>query len=101
MLCAQHQKTIVDDVLTLSKLDSQMLMVTPVDVQPIVVVQRALKMFENEIQNADIEMSFIVDESLNRLNIDWVRVDPQRVLQVRILILIRSSHALTDVLGPY
>jgi hypothetical protein len=61
-----------------------MLMVTPVDVQPAVVVQRALKMFENEIQNADIEMRFIVDSSLKRLGIDWVRVDPQRVLQVRI-----------------
>jgi PAS domain S-box-containing protein len=84
MLCAQHQKTIVDDVLTLSKLDSQMLLVTPVDVQPVVVVQRALKMFENEIQNADITMRFHVDESMPRLNIDWVRVDPQRLLQVLI-----------------
>ncbi|KAF2417442.1 hypothetical protein EJ08DRAFT_666488 [Tothia fuscella] len=84
MLCAQHQKTIVDDVLTLSKLDSQMLLVTPVDVQPVVVVQRALKMFENEIQNADITMGFHIDESLKRLKIDWVRVDPQRLLQVLI-----------------
>jgi hypothetical protein len=59
-----------------------MLMVTPVDVQPVMVVQRALKMFENEIQNADIEMRFLVDDSLKRLGIDWIRVDPQRVLQV-------------------
>lgn len=45
-LCAQHQKRIVDDVLTLSKLDSALLMVTPVDVQPVAVAQRALRMFE-------------------------------------------------------
>ena len=84
MFCAQHQKQIVDDVLTLSKLDSHMLMVTPIDVQPIMVVERALKMHENEIKNADINMQFFVDDSYNKLDIDWVRLDPQRVLQVLI-----------------
>lgn len=70
-LCALHQKRIVDDVLTLSKLDSQVLIVTPVDVQPLMVVQRALKMFENEIQSADIDMRFVVDKSYKDLGIDW------------------------------
>ncbi|KAL2349986.1 hypothetical protein BJ546DRAFT_545118 [Cryomyces antarcticus] len=83
-LCAQHQKRIVDDVLTLSKLDSAMLLVTPVDTQPLTVVQRALKMFEGELQTADIQMKFIVDESFKKLNVDWVRIDPSRVLQVLI-----------------
>lgn len=35
-LCAQHQKRIVDDILSVSKLDSQLLIVTPVDCQPLV-----------------------------------------------------------------
>ncbi|EOD43642.1 histidine kinase hhk13p [Neofusicoccum parvum] len=83
-LCAQHQKRIVDDVLTLSKLDSAMLLVTPVDVQPLTVVQRALKMFEGELQTADIQMEFVVDDSFSRLGVDWVRLDPSRVLQVLI-----------------
>lgn len=83
-LCAQHQKRIVDDILTLSKLDSAMLLVTPVDVQPLTVVQRALKMFEGELQTADIQMEFLVDESFSRLGVDWVRLDPSRVLQVLI-----------------
>ncbi|KAF1988615.1 hypothetical protein K402DRAFT_419437 [Aulographum hederae CBS 113979] len=83
-LCANHQKRIVDDVLTLSKLDSAMLMVTPVDVQPLTVVQRALKMFEGEVQTAGIQMRFIVDDSFKKLGIDWVRIDPSRVLQVLI-----------------
>lgn len=83
-LCAQHQKRIVDDVLTLSKLDSALLMVTPVDVQPMTVVQRALKMFEGELQTADILMKFVVDRSFKDLNVDWVRFDPSRVLQVLI-----------------
>ena len=77
-LCAQHQKRIVDDILTLSKLDSALLMVTPVDVQPVTVAQRALKMFEGEVQSADIEMRFKVDPSFRELDIDWVKMDPSR-----------------------
>lgn len=84
ILCAQHQKRIVDDVLTLSKLDSAMLLVTPVDVQPIAVMQRALKMFENELRTADIALRFRVDKSMEDLKIDWVRLDPSRLLQVLI-----------------
>ncbi|KAF1939000.1 hypothetical protein EJ02DRAFT_457342 [Clathrospora elynae] len=83
-LCAQHQKRIVDDVLTLSKLDSAMLMVTPVDAQPLQVVQRALKMFEGEVQTAGIHMEFVLANSFKKLNVDWVRIDPSRVLQVLI-----------------
>ena len=83
-LCANHQKRIVDDVLTLSKLDSALLIVTPVDVQSVHVVQRALKMFEGEMQNADIKMEFKVDDSFNKLRVDWVRIDPSRLLQVLI-----------------
>ena len=83
-LCAQHQKRIVDDVLTLSKLDSARLLVTPVDVQPGTVVQRALKMFEGELTKADILLDFQVDPSLHTLRVDWVRLDPSRLLQVLI-----------------
>ena len=83
-LCAMHQKRIVDDILTFSKLDSAMLMVAPVDVQPVSIVQRALKMFEGELQTADIKLEFALDDSLRMLQIDWVRLDPSRVLQVLI-----------------
>lgn len=83
-LCSQHQKRIVDDILTLSKLDSQLLLVTPVDAQPLTVVQRALKMHEGELSAADIQMKFVVDQSFRDLNLDWVRFDPSRVLQVLI-----------------
>ncbi|ERF75340.1 hypothetical protein EPUS_00133 [Endocarpon pusillum Z07020] len=83
-LCAQHQKRIVDDVLTLSKLDSARLLVTPVDVQPGTVVQRALKMFEGEFLTADILLDFQIDPSLHTLRVDWVRLDPSRLLQVLI-----------------
>lgn len=83
-LCAQHQKRIVDDVLTLSKLDSAMLLVTPADSQPVTVVQRALKMFEGELQNADITLDLKVHDSFHKHKVDWVKLDPSRLLQVLI-----------------
>lgn len=83
-LCAQHQKRIVDDILTLSKLDSALLIVTPVAVQPVAVVQRALKMFEGELDTNDIAMEFRMEKSYLDLGIDWVKLDPSRLLQVLI-----------------
>ena len=83
-LCAQHQKRIVDDILTLSKLDSALLLVTPCDIMPKSVVQQALKMFEGEVQTADIKLNFKVDSSINELDVGWVKLDPSRLLQVLI-----------------
>jgi hypothetical protein len=57
--------------------------VTPVDAQPLQVVQRALKMFEGEVQTAGIQMEFVLTDSFVNLNVDWVKIDPSRVLQVR------------------
>ena len=83
-LCSQHQKRIVDDILTLSKLDSHLLLVTPVHAQPLTVVQRALKMHEGELLAADIQLRFEVDQTYRDLELDWVRLDPSRVLQILI-----------------
>ena len=83
-LCAQHQKRIVDDVLTLSKLDSAMLLVTPIDTQPEVIAKRTVKMFEGESQTADIQLSVQIDKSYRNLSVDWVRLDPTRLSQVLI-----------------
>lgn len=41
-------------------------------------------MFEGEFQTADINMKFKVEESLQTLNVDWIRLDPSRLLQVLI-----------------
>lgn len=83
-LCAQHQKRIVDDVLTLSKLDSAMLLVTPIDTQPEAVARRTVKMFEGECQTADVQLHVQVDKSYRSLSIDYVRLDPTRLSQVLI-----------------
>lgn len=43
-LCAQHQKSIVDDILTVSKLDSDLLVISPSPVQPVAIARQAVKM---------------------------------------------------------
>ena len=83
-LCAQHQKRIVDDVLTVSKLDSALLIITPVAIQPVKIVQRAMKMFRNELDSNDIRLTFDIDDSYDQLNVDWVKLDPSRLLQILI-----------------
>lgn len=86
-LCVQHQKSIVDDILTISKLDSNLLLITPVASQPEQILSRALKMFESELQAKDIEAKFGVHPSYRELAVDWVSLDPSRVLQVLINLL--------------
>jgi PAS domain S-box-containing protein len=83
-LCAQHQKRIVDDVLTLSKLDSAMMAVAPVDTRPVTVAHKVLKMFEAELKTADIAIEFRFDPSYLEMQVDWVRLDPHRLSQVLI-----------------
>ncbi|KAF3009845.1 hypothetical protein E8E13_010470 [Curvularia kusanoi] len=83
-LCVQHQKSIVDDILTVSKLDSNLLLITPVPAQPLAVVQRAMNMFRPEVQAKDIELTFHPDHSVEDLKIDWVLLDPSRLLQITV-----------------
>ena len=82
MLCAQHQGVIINDVLTLSKLDAGLLLVSPIPTQPLKTVQQVLKMFEAEISSYDIGLEFHVEDSYYVIDVDWVLVDPARLTQV-------------------
>jgi PAS domain S-box-containing protein len=83
-LCVQHQRTIVDDILTISKLDSNLLTITPVPVQPAHIVQTAMNMFKPEGQAKDISLNYCPAPSLKDLNVDWVNLDPGRILQITV-----------------
>ncbi|KAL1613547.1 hypothetical protein SLS54_010518 [Diplodia seriata] len=80
--CSQHMKCIVDDVLTMSKLDSGLLMMTPVDTQPEALGRHAVKMFEAEAKAAGVDLKFTIDPSFRQLGLDWVSLDPTRLLQI-------------------
>ncbi len=95
--CSLHQKRVIDDVLTLSKLDSNLILITPVRVQSAVVVSEALRMFEVECNQMDIKLEFRKDPTSE--GYDWVMLDPSRLLQVLInLLYVIVDHciALTD-----
>lgn len=84
ILCAQHQKRIVDDILTLSKLDSSLLRVSPEEVDPIATCRHAFKLHHQEIAAAQIQTALHVRDSYYALNITKVFLDPSRLLQVLI-----------------
>lgn len=86
-LCAQHQTRIIDDILTLSKLDSSLLHITPVEVQPSVVVEKSLRIFDGELRKNGVNFKYIIEPSYSDLAIDWVMLDPSRVLRILINLL--------------
>jgi signal transduction histidine kinase len=83
--CSTHAKRIIDDVLTLSKLDSNLILITPIRVQPTVVVHDAIKMFMIECQQTGITLEFIKDGSIKEFG--FVVLDPSRLLQILINLL--------------
>ena len=95
--CAAHQKRIVDDVLTMSKLDSNLLAVTPTTVDPIQVVRQAFKMFEVEARRVDINLTMEIDRSYHDLDIDFLDLDPSRLKQVLINLLTNALKFTKDV----
>ncbi|KAK5165148.1 uncharacterized protein LTR77_009246 [Saxophila tyrrhenica] len=96
ILCAQHQKRIVDDILTLSKLDASLLEISPDRVQPPELLYKALTMFESEIKRAGITAKVDVEPTYELLNVDWVILDPSRVLQVVINLLTNAIKFTQD-----
>ncbi|KAH6697049.1 virulence sensor protein bvgS [Plectosphaerella plurivora] len=85
--CAQHQKRIVDDILTMSKLDSKLLAVTPCTVNPVQIGFEAIKMFDVEARRTDIDLTMTIDPSFTNLGHEYLDLDPSRVKQVLINLL--------------
>lgn len=87
LACAEHQKRIVDDVLTMSKLDFEMLSIISGPVQPRKLIDAALTMFEADFLSNGIEMSVKEDLSIQESPLQWVSCDGSRVTQIFINLL--------------
>jgi hypothetical protein len=73
------------DVLTTSKLDSGLFVMTPIDVQLESIARDAVKMFEGEAKAADVGLVLRIEESCKQGNVNNISLDPTRVLQVLIV----------------
>ena len=76
-----------EDLQKVSKLESGMLQVTPVDCEPVTIVKQIYQIFDAELQSKKIEMSIMQDSSYQDLDIEWVRADPSRISQILINLL--------------
>lgn len=86
-ICAQHQRHIVDDILTMSKMDSDLLAISSATVDPRVVATESLKMFEVEARRVDINLTMTIDKAYDDLKIEFLDFDPSRLRQVLINLL--------------
>ena len=83
-LCISHQKNIVDDVLSYSKLDSSMLALTPKPSQPERELRGNAKIFQPEFRKHGIEFECRIDDDYNNLKVEWTMADLSRIGQVLI-----------------
>lgn len=75
----------------MSKLESGLFVMTPVDVQLATVARDAVKMFEGEARSSGIDLVLRLEESLIQLKDINVSLDPTRVMQVLIVSFITSN----------
>lgn len=83
-LCVAHQKKIIDDVLTFSKLDASMLSLTPRRIMPKRDIATSLTMFRPELRKHGIKFEYVLDRTYADCKIDWVLADMDRMSQVLI-----------------
>lgn len=100
MQCANHQKRIIDDVLTLSKLDSMLLSITPTATRPAKLVNSISSIFQAELKSNNIRYNVTADPSLSELSIDHVYLDPSRVTQIFINLLTNSIKFVKNSKDP-
>ncbi|KAJ5504415.1 CheY-like superfamily [Penicillium fimorum] len=86
-LCVRHQKKIVNDVLTFSKLDASMLPLSPRKVQPQRHLTIPMAIFRPELRKQRIHFEYKADVSYAKCGIDWVMADLDRMGQVLVNIL--------------
>ncbi|KAJ4301334.1 hypothetical protein N0V90_003426 [Kalmusia sp. IMI 367209] len=68
----------------MSKLDSGLFVMTPVDFPLESIARDAVKMFEGEAKAAGVALEYYAEESCIQTNVEYISLDPTRVLQILI-----------------
>lgn len=80
LACAAHQKRIIDDVLILSRLESDMLSFSPIPTTPDSVVHSTLRMFSGEVKMNGVSIEAVRDATYDQLGINHTLIDPSRLV---------------------
>jgi len=82
--CSDHQRRLISDILSLSKLDSQLLQINPSPIFATSLLENIRKMFETEAKRVGVTLEIVVDASISEQNVSQVNLDSGRILQVLI-----------------
>ncbi|KAF2223317.1 hypothetical protein BDZ85DRAFT_281255 [Elsinoe ampelina] len=97
LYCGRHQKQLIDDVLTVSKLDANLLTICSVPTCPESVVRQAVKMFQMNMKAADVTWDTRVESTdILKTEQNTVLMDPGRVLQVLINLISNAVKFMKD-----
>lgn len=99
MSCTVHQKRIIDDILSLSKLDSNLLEICPSAFQVKSFLEQVESTFRFEAAQAGVKFATIPDPSLSRLGIDWIEADSGRIMQVLVNLVANAIKFTKDSPG--
>ncbi|TID20341.1 phosphorelay sensor kinase [Venturia nashicola] len=80
--CVNHQKYIIDSILTIGRLQSNMLSLTPSKARPRTLCQAAMDMFRAQFKSDKISTSVIAHSSTASHNVQEVYVDVSRTTQI-------------------
>lgn len=98
-LCVSHQKNIVDDVLSFSKLDASLLSLRPKPSNPGHQLAQTLKMFQHEFRKQQMQFGYRVDASYREAGVRTVLADMPRIGQVLINLITNAVKFTTRAQG--
>jgi len=81
-VCSGHQLRLISDILTLSKLDSQLLEIVPGPVRFVDTMRMCTEMFRPMAEAKGVKLNLELDDSLAKLGVDWVSIDNNRVISM-------------------
>ncbi|RMZ71359.1 sensory transduction histidine kinase [Pyrenophora seminiperda CCB06] len=99
MSCTMHQKRIIDDILSLSKLDSNLLEICPTVFQVSSFLTKVESTFKLEAAQAGVALVTIPDPSLSKLGVDYIEADPGRIMQVLVNLVVNAIKFTKDATG--
>jgi len=70
-----------------SKMDSNMLTIAPILMQPVELMKSTLRMFNPELESFGFNTELVLEQTYKEHSVDWVYCDPSRLSQVLVNLL--------------